>query len=136
VTIGTTWLTLIAAFVVPCIYLFNKESLSSMKTMLGLVICSAILWLLTGLPLVVSLLIARKLKYAFPAFLLLVSTMTYALWFGFIYSQEFSSRSSDFWMIPYIPLGSIFFMLPLWCIAWNINAILVKNGTSMTKEQY
>ena len=58
---------------------------------------------------------------------LLIPTIVYALWFGFIYGQEdFSSPPGDFWMIPYIGIGSFMFMLPFWYLAWKVNSFYIK----------
>ena len=138
VTFWTTLLLLLVTIAVPYVYLFDKDAfsmdfsttLASIMTVTDfilvafvLVLCCSILWLLTGSPLLVSLLIARKLKYAFPAFILLVSTIVYGLWFGFIFHQQFAD-SSEF-LLPYIVIGSIIFMLPTWCLSWRINACFV-----------
>ena len=131
VAILMTWLLLLVTIVLPYIFIFNKDDFStdfasSIAMAFGYFVSSSILWLATGSPLVVSLLIARKLKFGFPAFLLLVSTIIFGYWCGYVYYDAFSTRSSDFFMLPYIAMGSIFFMLPLWYIAWKINRIMIK----------
>jgi hypothetical protein len=130
-----TWLLLIATIAAPYICFADDtiNSTESIEKIFGLVVCNSILWLFIGSPLVISLVIAYRLKYGIPAFILLFSTIIYGLWFGFIVADSFINPNSDFFMLPTIAIGSIFFLLPLWFLACIINLYCIKKETPASK---
>ena len=113
----TTWLLLLATIIIPCVGLFN-------------IFFGLLIWFFTGMgmPLVVSLVIVHKLKFGIPAFILFLSTLIYGIWFWYVCDaqyQLFSAPTSSF-ILPYITVGSIFFMPPLWYLSWKINHVMLK----------
>ena len=123
VTIWTTGLTLIGTFIVPCVYLFGNDGESNLIDIIcspGIWLIWGTMWFVTGSPLLVSQIIAVRLKYEIPAFILLLSTIIYGCWFGYVHHQQFSAPGRWF-VLPFIFVGSLYFMLPAWFIAIMLN---------------
>ena len=88
--------------------------------------------LLTGSPLVVSLIIARKLKpFIVPNFILLVSTIVYAMLFSYWWSLATDGGSCmNGIFVCYIAPSSLPVMIPVWIIAVVLNRHYVKKVTA------
>ena len=124
VTIWTTGLTLIASIIVPILLEF----------FFGGVVFWHILWLTNGLPLFFSFLIAKKLEHKIPVVILLVSIITYGIWYGFgilfaIIWHGMIDRSDD--ILGIISLLSVCFLslfalIPAWIIALILDSYYEK----------
>jgi len=85
------------------------------------------LWLFSGSALIVSLIIAIKLKSAVPSFILLASTIVYGFWYAYLwYGAVTGGSCMDGMFLLYIVPGSLFFMIPAWIAAFIIETRLRK----------
>ena len=98
---------------------FNFSTLAwSATTIFGFVYFCSMLWLFTGSPAAVSFIIARKLKYNIPAFVLLVSTVAYGLLFlcaQYWFFADTNSCTRGFWLL--MSMGALWWMVPAWITA-------------------
>ena len=123
VTIWTTGMMLIVTLAVPTTLAFFvnwKEVFSRSDG--GSFVMIALLFCSNCLPPAISFAIARKLKHDIPALVLLVSTICYALWYGYyLYQMVFV----NFWAFIGVCLTGIALLfpvlLPLWILALLLN---------------
>ena len=130
VTIWTTGLALFLTMVLPIRCFWVGE---------GITFC-LLLWLFSGSPLVVSLVIACKLKFVFgdklepavaPNLVLLFSTIAYAIWYAYMLYCVFTSCDglAVFGLFG-IAIFSLPVMFPVWIIALILDAYRPHPGTA------
>jgi hypothetical protein len=90
-----------------------------------------LLWLFTGSPLVVSLIIAVKVKHTVPSLVLLVSTIGYALWYILSWSIAMNAGHCMAGMsVIAIAPCSLVLMIPVWIATVSVNSSCVKQTIS------
>ena len=92
----------------------------------------SMLWLVSGAPMLISFVIARKLKSAtIPSVILLTLTVAFGLWFIFWFIYWWSlvipdPRGCNGFIILGIGLGSLWWMLPTWIVVLVLNRCYAK----------
>ena len=143
ITIWTTGLMIIVTFVVPsfCVFVtegartnFSTITMSAI-TIFNILYGMTLLWWFSGSPMAVSFIIARKLKYDTPIFILFVSTIAYC--FLFVYSQfQYLAATggcmSALWLLT--PFSSLFWLIPVWITAIMLNRRYAKKITASTEQ--
>ncbi len=85
-----------------------------------------LLWLFSGSPMLITFILAVKLKHVVPNAILLAATLGYAILF--VYSQFMyimsDSDMRSLWLLT--PLGSLWWMVPAWFAALSLNSRYVK----------
>ena len=131
ITIGITGVVLLAPMVVPAIMLFNVDHNSghwNIGELLSLAVCRGLIfWLFGGLPLLVSLFLAIKLKHSSSSVILFISTMAYGVWYATVCSVCFDGYLGPVLLV-FVGVLSLPVMLPLWSIA------LYLEGHARTEE--
>jgi hypothetical protein len=141
-TIWTTWgmllVTILAPYLAPAQnweFGFQHTKISAMMIipvifyrLVSSLLAAMFFLLLTGSPLVVSLILAKKLKpFVIPSLLLFVSTIAYGIWFVSIWSQatdDLCCMSGIF--VLYIVPSSLPVMIPVWVLALVVNSYYTK----------
>ena len=129
VTIRTTGVMLIGTILLPYVYTFTSTPgfllppSSTIITSIGIVLCgSSVLWLFSGSPMLVSFIVAKKLKYNVPFLILFVSTVAYGCLFvsaQCLFLTDTNSCTRGFWLL--MPLSSLWWMIPTWVTALLLN---------------
>ena len=134
VTIWTTGVMLIATFV-PIMYVLVIEGFPSQ--LFEAFFFMSMLWLVSGSPMLISFVIARRLKSATtPSVILLISTVAFGLWFIYWWSLVMPDpRGCNGFIILGIGLGSLWWMLPAWIIAMVLNAHYTKKSLADSENQ-
>ena len=83
------------------------------------------LWLFSGTPLLVSFVLAIKLKHKIPSVILLVSTIIYGVWFAFVHIQSIDQYMGAL-MFFFIGIVSLPVMIPAWITAMTLDAHYAK----------
>jgi len=132
VTIWTTGVMLVATIIAPYIvapYVHGLSPYGRYGTNITVIITAIIilrcllLWLFTGSPLLVSFIIAIKLKLADgPNLILLASTIVYGIQavYGWIMATSGGGCMAGMFVV-YIAPGSLLFMIPAWIIVLRLN---------------
>jgi len=128
VTIWTTGLVLIVTVILPylliCIDVIPFHGFDTIGTII-------LIWGYSSLPLIISLVIAKRLKHDIPALLLLGSTFVYGLWYAFaFYSFAVSSAGLACLMIFAVGILSLPVMIPAWITALLLNSYYVKKSST------
>ena len=133
VTIWTTGAILVASIIAPYIvahfvyglspYNYHSSDSSLITVTLIVIFRSSFLWLFSGSPLLVSFIIARKLKpVEIPNLILFASSIGYVLWATLSWNWAINGGSCmDGLFVLYIVPGSLLFMLPAWFVALLLN---------------
>jgi len=123
--------TIIAPYIIsPCVYglsIYGGVAPTTFDVIWG----GLFLWLFTGSPLAVSLLIAIKMRYIVPSLILLFSTVVYGLWYVFCWFAAMNGGScmagmSVVCMVPF----SLPWMILVWGLAVSANSSYVKEANS------
>ena len=128
VTIWTTGLMLIAPIIIPnvCLSVMDSSRTNSSTPLYDM----TVLGLLSVSPMVVSFIVARRLKYDIPALILLVSTITFC--FLFVYSQcgyladSGGNCMQALWL--FTPFVSLYWLIPTWIVVLLLNSYYVKKN--------
>lgn len=137
ITIWTTLTALIASIIAPYVVApfayglspYQAFSTNSMVLFPILVVFAAtILWLLSGSPLLVSYIIAKKLKsFVIPNLVLLVSTIAFCIYsvYSWIMAIAGGGCMSGLFVVS-IASCSVLWMLPAWIVALKLNSWYTK----------
>lgn len=135
VTIWTTWLVMIGTLVAPYPYLWMQENryfpMESWFVSLGRVVAKDLgMWLFYGSPLLVSWIIARRLKHPFSQGILLLSVMGYGFCAAYamymVYVNNDGPEGGLFMF--FAPMLALPWTIPIWIIALILNSYYVKNN--------
>jgi len=80
-----------------------------------------LIWLLSGSPMLVSLIIAVKSKHNFSLSLLLVSTIAFAIWYGYVLYVSLSHTHFPGLAIVVTGVMSLPVMIPAWITVLILN---------------
>jgi len=120
VTIRTTGMMLIVTISVPTILVTGYLEQNGV---VGTIFIITFLWLFTGSPLAISLVVARKLKSAtVPNLILLISTIAYSIWYVFVFCRVFTDSDAQAGLgLLAIGIVALPAMIPAWVAALILN---------------
>lgn len=117
ITILITGLMLIATFIVPCILCVHRPPQSVRD--IGDI---WVLWVASGSPLVVSFILATILRHRMSSIILLVSTMTYSVWYASTLPVVSFEHWGAFDILYFLGVWSLPVMIPAWIISLIFDA--------------
>ena len=122
VTIWTTGVILSITIAVPCLINASQRWQGDVSKVLYTLWEVGFLWLLSGSPLLVSFIIAIKSRRNIASAVLLVSTITFAIWYGYmLHFALWSGEYLSILAILYIGIFSLPVMLPAWIATLVLN---------------
>ena len=128
VMLWTMRVILLITIAVPYLYLFSAREtvkpdfsteMTAMKSMFFIICGCSFMWLITGFPAAVSLILAGRLKHNAPAMILLVATIAYFLVFVCSYGQEYVHCHGGEWIL--LSLVPLCWMIPAWIVVVILN---------------
>ena len=126
VTIWTTGLMLLLTTAVP-VLLFLGGYLQTGDGMMASIVIAVLLWSFSAPPLIVSLMMAWKLKEGMPSVVILVTTIAYGVLYvcGWCVQWFMTSRDTGIWFLGVLVLPV---MIPVWIVVLILNASLPDPG--------
>ena len=137
VTIGTTAVVLFLTTAVPVLLFCGGFLRSGNDGTMASIVIATLLWLFSAPLLIVSLIVALKLKYNSPVVVILVTTIVYGMIYVFGWSVQWfvTSRDTGIWFLGVLSLPVMF---PAWIAALWLNSYYVKKtpdpGTAVTNS--
>ena len=92
------------------------------------------LWFYSSWPLLISFVIAKRLKDDAPAFLLLASTIVYGIWYAYALYQALTAYLGVLLLV-YAGVMSLPVMIPVWIIVLLMNAYTHGDPNDQQRQQ-
>ena len=133
VTIRTTAGGLFLTTTMPVLLFFGGFLRSS--GIIASISIAMLLWLFSAPPLIISFLVAKKLKYGMPAIVILLTTIAYCILYvyGWCVQWFMTSRDTGIWALGILALPVMFLA---WCLALFLDYYVKKTSDPGDSTEY